>query len=298
MNQIYKYLWLIDTIYRAGKITFDDINRNWMASEAGKGEQLSKRTFHKWRSDIERIFHLTIDNENCGDYRYYFSSHAAVEQGRLNRWMMRSLSVGNMLVCYQDIGSRIELEEIPSSGRFLIPLLEAIRESRRVQLTYQSFHKDHAGTFIVEPYGVKLFRQRWYLIANSVDYCKVQVYALDRIVSVAGVGGTFSLPEEFSLKSFFKGSYGITVNDGTPFATVRLKVAAAEVGYFRTLPLHESQREVRTEAGYSIFEYELFPTFDFRKDLLSYGAAVEVLAPDSLRAEMREAVERMSRLYR
>jgi hypothetical protein len=39
---------------------------------------------------------------------------------------------------------------------------------------------------------------------------------------------------------------------------------------------------------YSIFEYRLCPSFDFRQKLLSIGVAVEVLAPTKLITKVRE----------
>ncbi len=30
-----RYLWLVDTIYRAGTITLDEINRKWLRCEMG-----------------------------------------------------------------------------------------------------------------------------------------------------------------------------------------------------------------------------------------------------------------------
>lgn len=39
--------------------------------------------------------------------------------------------------------------------------------------------------------------------------------------------------------------------------------------YLRTLPIHHSQKEVKTTPNYADFEFYLRPTFDFRQELLS-----------------------------
>ena len=52
-NLLNKYVWLVETIYKAKKITFEEINEKWMDEEQGYDEKtktikpLSLRTFHK-----------------------------------------------------------------------------------------------------------------------------------------------------------------------------------------------------------------------------------------------------------
>ena len=69
-NIVNKYVWLVDTIYTAGKISFEEINRRWVENDMSNGIEIPKRTFHKWRIAIEDLFGLIIENENCGAYRY------------------------------------------------------------------------------------------------------------------------------------------------------------------------------------------------------------------------------------
>ena len=73
-NTINKYVWLVETIYKAKKISFEEINRRWMDNDMSEGDALSIRTFHKWRIAIEEMFGLIIENENGGQYRYYIEN--------------------------------------------------------------------------------------------------------------------------------------------------------------------------------------------------------------------------------
>lgn len=61
-NLLFKYIWLVDTIGRAGKITFEELNDRWMRSSLNDGEELPKRTFHNWRADVEELFDINIDS--------------------------------------------------------------------------------------------------------------------------------------------------------------------------------------------------------------------------------------------
>lgn len=62
-NTINKYVWLVETIYKAKKISFEEINRRWLDNDMSEDKPLSIRTFHKWRVAIEEMFGLIIENE-------------------------------------------------------------------------------------------------------------------------------------------------------------------------------------------------------------------------------------------
>lgn len=59
-----RYIWLIDTIYRAGKITFEEINKRWLRTEMSNGEEIPLRTFHNHRKAIETMFDINIECTN------------------------------------------------------------------------------------------------------------------------------------------------------------------------------------------------------------------------------------------
>ena len=72
---INKYVWIIETIYRAKKISFKELNERWLDdSEMSRGVDLSKRTFANWCYAIWDMFGIDIVNENRGEYRYYIDN--------------------------------------------------------------------------------------------------------------------------------------------------------------------------------------------------------------------------------
>jgi predicted DNA-binding transcriptional regulator YafY len=77
---------------------------------------------------------------------------------------------------------RILLENIPSGQEYLADIIEGMKKGQCINMTYQSYWRDESNTFIVEPYCVKLFKQRWYVAARSPYYNKVMIYSLDRIL--------------------------------------------------------------------------------------------------------------------
>jgi hypothetical protein len=296
-NLLNKYVWLVETIYRAKKISFEDINRKWLYNDLSEGMELSKRTFHKWRIAVEEMFGLIIENENKGQYRFYIQNADELKNGTLRSWLFNTLSVNNLLLDNMSIKNRILLEKIPEGQDYLPVILNALKKNQQLTMTYQSYWRNESNTFEVEPYCLKMFHQRWYLVARSPYYDKVMIYALDRIDNLEPTDVTFPYPEDFSPQEFFEDCFGIIVDADYEPEDVRLKVSAGQANYLRSLHLHESQEEVECTPDYSIFQLHVRPVFDFQQELLSMGEDVEVLSPQWFRKEMAEKIKRMYHKY-
>lgn len=296
-NLLNKCVWLVETIYKAKKISLSEINRRWLDNDLSEGKPLPDRTFHKWRIAIEEMFGLIIDNENGGQYRYYIQNADELKNGTLRSWLFNTLTVSNLMLENVSIKDKILFEEIPEGQQYLPTILNALKKNAVLEMTYQSFRHDEENTFEVEPYCLKAFKQRWYLVARSPYYDKVMIYALDRVHQLELTDELFQYPKDFYPEEFFEGCYGIIADQDCPVETVRLRVSAGQANYLRSLKLHEHQVETKREDEYSIFEVELRPTFDFQQELLSMGPDMEVLAPKWLRDEMAEKIKRMNNKY-
>ena len=292
-----RYVWLLETIHRAGKITFEEINARWLRSELSGGETLSLRTFHHHRDAIEELFDINIECIKRGGYCYYIEDTEELEKGCVRKWLLNSFAVDNLIVESRKLKSRILLEEVPSGKRYLIPLIVAMRDGMIVEVDYQSFRQQVPANFEIEPYCLKLFRQRWYVVARSPHYNRVMIYSLDRILDLEVSEKTFYYPEEFNPQSYFDACFGIVADDDIGIETVQLKVYAPQDKYFDALPLHHSQRTVEVTEGHTVYEYRIRPTYDFVQELLSHGADVEVLQPSLLRSRLGDIAKEMVALY-
>ena len=292
-----RYVWLLETIHRAGKITFEEINARGLRSDLSGGETLSLRTFHHHRDAIEELFDINIECIKRGGYCYYIEDTEELEKGCVRKWLLNSFAVDNLIVESRKLKSRILLEEVPSGKRYLIPLIEAMRDGMIVEVDYQSFRQQVPANFEIEPYCLKLFRQRWYVVARSPHYNRVMIYSLDRILDLEVSEKTFYYPEEFNPQSYFDACFGIVADDDIGIETVQLKVYAPQDKYFDALPLHHSQRTVEVTEGHTVYEYRIRPTYDFVQELLSHGADVEVLQPSLLRSRLGDIAKEMVALY-
>ena len=72
-----EYIWLVETIHKAKKITLAELNERWLETEMSGGVTISRTTFYKHRCEVEellrkapeRLFQLYLVN------RYRFATH-------------------------------------------------------------------------------------------------------------------------------------------------------------------------------------------------------------------------------
>ena len=292
-----KYIWLVDTIYSAGHISRDEIDRRWCRSLLSEEEMsIPPRTFHRWRIAIEELFQISISfNKSKG---YYIEDRSDLERNEMRKWLINTFAVNNLINEGNHLRQHISFEEIPSGQRFLTTILEAIRDRVVLRVSHKGFAKPEPTVFRLKPYGLKIFKQRWYVLAESEypDH-RLLVYALDRFESMERTEEHYEIPENFDVSTYFRRSYGVTGVNTEP-QLVWLKVAASQVPYFRSLPIHNSQNEEETTKDYSVFSYYMAPTYELRQEILSHGGDVEVLKPVTLREQIKEEIKKMNKLYK
>ena len=298
-----KYVWLIETIYRAKRISYNELNERWKNdTDFSSGEDLPKRTLKRWLDTIEVLFGINIENEGRGDYRYHIDDDENLAKKGLRSWLYGSFSVSNALVSSKSIRDRILLEYVPTGQEYLQPIIEAMKENRVVNMTYYNHWEDEEKNYDVQPLCVKLYRQRWYMVGrgnfSDPDNEAMWIYCLDRIRYLQVRDETFNMPKDWSAEEYFEGCYGVIRDHDYDKELVKLKVTAGQANYIRGLRLHESQKEIERNDIFSIFTMFIRPTFDFIQELFWQGEDVEVLEPQWLREEMAAKIERMFNRYK
>ena len=287
---INRYVWFVTTIYNRGPISLEEIQHRF-ESHFGRGEELSERQFHRYTDAVEELFDIEIKYSRS-QRGYVVADREGIDNMGMRKWLIQTFSVNNILHESQELKNRILLEDVPSGQQHLTTIVDAMRESVALSMTYHSFHREEPSTFEVEPYCVKLFEQRWYMLGKSEGYDELRLYALDRIKALEPTERKFKLPKKFDAEKFFEDYYGIIIGDEDfDVEPVALQVDSWQSKYLRTLPLHHTQVEVERTDEYSIFEYRLCPSFDFQQKLLSIGDSAGVLAPVLLKDILRKKAE-------
>lgn len=296
VSLINKYIWIIDTIQRRGRITRSELDRLWQLSPLSDGRPMPRRTFLNYRNGAEDTFKVNI-NYDPSTYEYYID--ATDEQGseaRVRNWLLDSMALSGMLRQSQDITDRIMVEDVPSARDHLPVIIDALRSGHRLRFLYQSYDRSQAHEVTLEPYFVRIFKQLWYAIGLSVADGKIKTYALDRIRQLHTTTDTYRIPESFSPEDYFRDFFGITTSQGQA-KDITLRATAKQAKYLRALPLHHSQQEELHDA-YSIFHYHMHITYDLQQQLLSYGPEIEVLTPRELKLAIADKLQRALEQYR
>lgn len=185
--------------------------------------------------------------------------------------------------------SKVEMQKSPLKGmEYFIPLLECITRQQRVEINYQSYFKDKPRKTIIEPYLLKEYKNRWYLLAVAKGKPDFTTYALDRIKGLESLDELFTPKEGFSANEYFNYSYGITaVSDGVP-QKIRLRFDELLMKYMKDLPLHPSQKIIKETKNSIEVELEVYITIELIKDIRSFGNRVQVIKPKNLLNEYED----------
>ncbi|MDE6542717.1 MAG: WYL domain-containing protein [Muribaculaceae bacterium] len=297
---IRRYVWLIDTIRRAGHITLDEINEKWLQERTLRLEDetdLPERTFHRHRQAIADIFGIDILCNRYDGNTYYIENDDVLSKPSFTSWLFNGLAIDNQLMGNKDIAKRIVFEEIPGGSDFLSPLIEAMTKNRVVQLSYMRFASSTETTRIVQPYGLKQSGRRWYLIALICGCNGLKVFALDRIVSVRITDDTFEPEKQLDVKSYFDEVVGVNVDDDFDKEEVVVRIYGRQRDYIETLPIHKSQHLIARCSGYSDYSFMLRPEYEFQRSILALGPNAEILSPQWLREELKWLAEETVKRY-
>lgn len=181
-------------------------------------------------------------------------------------------------------------------NEFLADIYDAITKKHSIQLAYQKFDSKEQTTRTLNPYLLKEYQYRWYVVGFSAEKNKIITYALDRIKTVSSLETDFDVIQGFNPEDFFKYSFGITESKTEP-KNIVLKFNLDQLGYLQTKILHESQ-SIKQFKDYFELSLKLVPSFELYEKLLSYGARVEVLSPSEVRNKVKELCEAASNTYK
>ena len=278
-----RYIWIVDTIKRFGRISRKELDRCWANSPYANGEaRIPRRTFYNYRQAIEELFSVTILCDPV-TYEYYIEEEPGSAGEQITNWLLNASATSNVLQSSREIASRIMLEEVPSAREHLAGMMEALRDRRAVTFDYHPYSRVNPNRGVeIEPWFLRIYRQIWYVTGRETSSGKDKTYALDRISNLKILPQTFTPPPGSDPKSYFKDAYGIMVDQGQAKSVV-LRVDSRRAKYLRALPLHHSQQEEIND-GYSRFTYRLCLTGDFVSEIISMGPQVTVESPRELKA--------------
>jgi hypothetical protein len=294
------HLWLIGKLWN-NKMALGDIYKSWLIHSHEKiREEIFNRKFYRWRNEINEYYNVKIE---ISAGLYHIENQSEIEKSSLKKWLFDTASVYNDLFDSISLKDRILPENVPSGNANLTKIIGAMNGNRVIHFGYKKYsgNAEQIEKYNLHPYCIKLFEKRWYVMGECpTRKGDMRTFSLDMIQDIDITDETFNLPDSFDAEDHYKDFYGIVTGDNDPFTEIKIKVNAKRANYFRTLPLHHSQKELseNDDKDYAYFTYELCPGNDFYQALLHHGPLVEVLAPESARNKMKELIREMGKNYK
>lgn len=178
--------------------------------------------------------------------------------------------------------------------RYLSDLINYTIKRKPVTITYHPFGKD-VLKWIIHPYYLKQYNNRWFLLGYNDDYEDLSIVALDRIRGLEIADVPFARNKNFNFDAYFQDIIGVSLEKGKEVEHVRLKFSPNRLPYVLSKPIHHSQ-QLEDEAE-GIVSIDVIPNKELLSELIWFRDDVEVLSPESLREEIKEKIAEMYHKY-
>ncbi len=296
---IRRYVWLADTVRSAGRVTLSEINARWRNSNLNDmGEdEIPERTFHRHREAILDLFGIEIVCDRVTNEYHIANPGEEMESGIASR-LFNVLAIDNRISGNRDIERRILFEKAPGGEQHLGVIIEGISQKRRMRVRYRKFSASTPREMEIAPYGIRQWRQRWYLLGLFEGCGRLTPFGLDRILDIELLGDEFEFSDEIDICDYFSDVIGTNLDPDYDCESVVVRIYGLQRNYIDTVPLHHSQQKIKETPEYSDYEFRLRPEWEFQHELLRLGPDAEVLSPEWLRSELRSLTEQTLDRYK
>lgn len=255
----------------------------------------SKRTLQRDLKEIRNVFGIDIEYSKTN--KGYYISQSETENMNFQR-MIEAFDMFNSLNLAQDLTPFIHLEKRrPQGTENLYGLLHAIKNKRKIKFTYRKFWEEEVSKRLVEPYALKEFRNRWYIMAKDSNENTIKSFALDRLANLEITSQPYQYPDNYSIEQKYRFCFGIiSPNDEEP-QDIILSFDPFQGKYIKTLPLHETQEVLADNNQETRIKLKLCLTHDLFMELLSFGDNMKVVEPKRLADEIKEAHKKAYKQY-
>ena len=288
---------IINKLQNTKEATFDDMVFHLENQSELQAFDLviSQRTFQRDIKEIRSLYNINIRFDRSK--KVYFIEEDEENHDLRNR-LMEAFDLISTWKVSEDLTKFIYFEKRKAHGtNHFYGLLHAVRNRFIIELTHKKYEYDEPTKRLVEPYGLKESKGRWYLLAKEVGKNTVKTFGLDRIVDFDITKKHFSPPENYNANEDFKYCFGvINLSDVEPHEII-LSFDPFEGNYIKSYPLHESQSILIDDGEELRIRLYLINSDDLVKEILSYAENVTVISPKSLIKEIQKRHEDAFKQY-
>lgn len=252
-------------------------------NQDGRDLSFAPKTFQRDRKTLNELFNIEIAYKNA-THKYHLINEGFSE---LTESVFENLLLVNAYRQTKTHQNIILFEKRQASGIYNVQdIVHAIKKCQIISFTYTNHWNKSGEKKIMEPYALKEFRNRWYLIGHEfgkIDF-KLKIYGLDRITNLEINSKTFN-KKEINTDDLFKNSFGIVSTENELPENIILSFKANQAKFVNSLPLHHSQEIINDNSEELRISLKLFPTYDFYQELLTHAERLTVISPLNVKEE-------------
>jgi predicted DNA-binding transcriptional regulator YafY len=261
-----------------------------------QGFEISKRTLQRDIDAIRNEFSVSIlfDRSRKG---YYVDQDNSPGYGKLLKLIRLQNETEMVQQSLRDEHEYISFEHQDewSNIQWVEPLLDAIKHRKIVELNHFTFSREQTLPRHVEPYLLKEYQNRWYLLGINEER-EIRTYGLDRITNVVVTTTTFTPQKDFDPHIHYAHIIGLN-HDGSRSEEVMLSADPLTAKYMKSLKWHVSQEVVSENEEEVVFRMYVQPNFELKQKILSYGGNVRVVSPKNLVTEIKNELKKTLKRY-
>lgn len=201
-----------------------------------------------------------------------------------------SLSQSKSSLNFIDFENEYQLSGVEHLDRLFI----ATRNHSVIHVKHKKFDSEHAKEFVLNPYLLKQYQSRWYVIGKTQDENTIAL-GIDRIEYLNLLQTKFT-PKTIDLKESLKSCIGISHFENKR-DLIEIAFNISQKGYLENLPLHHSQKLIRKDHNTVVYQYYLVINFELRQHILKYGALAQVIKPAILAKQIKSELKKAFSAY-
>ena len=288
--QVYQTKQLVEILKKS---PFESMENLIKYISTNRENKISERTFHRIKATLRNDYGIIIKHSRANNGFHLdeekslnidsFLSHleilATAEQ------ISNNLNENNNTLSFIEFENKAAIDAIPNFKT----ILDAIQQNVPLRFNHYSFYHLKEEEYNLKPYFLKQYQNRWYVVGETEK--GYRTFGIDRIENII-IGTVKFKPKTEEAKDKFSNVIGLNYVDHK-LEKIHLSFHISQKPYIVSLPLHHSQKEIKTDNENSFnIELLIHPNFEFRQQVLKYGSLVKVVEPRWLVEEIKEELRK------
>jgi len=183
-----------------------------------------------------------------------------------------------------------------SQAAILETITEAWGSGKKVKIDYRSPRSGELRQHVIAPYALEPTASGIYVICHDDWAGDIRTFKLSRLEGARVLDEPYAIPPGFDPEAHLAGSWGIMSGEGAGEVVLRFSAAAKPFVLERNW--HPSQHIDLAPDGGCVLHLQVSEPLEMQPWIRSWGAQVEVMAPEWLRQRIAEELAQAAAHYR